>query len=528
MRLFRTAAVGLGALAVIAVAAHAAGYFPGWPIVGGTTYCTSSAGTGAGTGSSTFSSTTPTGQFGQGAVGQNGTFTNPCNVYTSAGPGSLTGEELIPADTQLASGQNPQTVLIPSGLLGNSVNRLIGGDMTTNLTQRLNTTKGIAALAGISPTAAVMTADRWWVIAPAATVTATIDSGTTAVIPGFNNTKALRIARTSAGTAGIICTGQTLDKAASAPLIGNNAVFSFYESNGAGQSATNGSITVNIDYTSAADTAGTQATLGYAGGNGSKFALGDAGQSGTPTNYTNAVAGFSLGVTPGVQPGTVNNPGTIASGIATIPASTTWTRYAVYAPIPVNVPGTTTAVTSVSVSICFTPTATTSITTDYIEINGMQLEAKPSTVTASMPVGVTGPTTFERRLASVELLYQYSYLYFLYESQSLVTPVPFASCTTTTSTTAGVCNVSFPVPMRIVPAMQYTNGFQAFTSTGYTTLGALGGLATYTNTVTTVPNNTGVMMTITATTLPAVGSVNFLMQLGTTSATGIISASAEP
>ena len=125
-------------------------------------------------------------------------------------------------------------------------------------------------------------------------------------------------------------------------------------------------------------------------------------------------------------------------------------------------------------------------------------------------------------------MYQYSYLYFLYESQTLVASVPFTSCTTTTSTTAGLCNVSFPVPMRIVPALKYTDGFQMFTSTAYTAIGALSSLATYTNTITTVPSNTGFMFKATASTLPAVGTANFLMQLGTSSSTGIISASAEP
>ena len=280
---------------------------------------------------------------------------------------------MIPADT---GGNNPATIYIPASVLGSSTNRLIGGDMTTNLAQRLSTAKGVTALATLSPTAAVMTADRWWVIAPAAGVTVTIDStASSAVIPGFNNTKALRVARTSSGAAGIVCVGQTLDKAASFPLIGNNAVFSFYEENGSTQSATGGNITVNIDYTSAADTAGTQATLGFAGGNGSKFALGDAGQAGTPTNYTNAVTGLSSGTT-----------GSITSGVATIKASTAWNRYSVWAAIPTNVPGTTTPVTSVSVSICWTPTATTAVATDYIEINGMQLEAKPG-ATSLIPSG---------------------------------------------------------------------------------------------------------------------------------------------
>lgn len=499
----RSAAVGLGALLVSASLVWAAGNYLTYPIVGNPSFCASTV-----TGAGGLGGVTGQGQASTGSI---------CAQTVPAGPTGLTGVELVPADTQ--SGTNPATVTIPTSLLGSAINRLVGGDMTTNLAQRLATTKGIAALASTSPTAAIITADRWWVIAPAAGVTTTIDStAATAVIPGLNNTKALRVARTSSGAAGIVCVGQTLDQAAAMPLIGNNAVFSFYESNGATQSATNGNITVNIDYASASDTAGTQATLGFAGGNGSLFALGDVGLlSAGPTNMTRAIAGFSPGTT-----------GSVSAGVATIPASATWTRYAVYAPIPVNIPGTTTPVTEVSVSICWTPIATTAVATDYIEINGMQLEAKPSTVTASMPAGVVSPTPFTRRPAGDEALYQYAYLYFNYESQSLVAPVPYTSCTTTTSTTAGVCNVGFPTAMRITPAVKFTNGFQAFTSTAYTTLGALAGLAVYSNTLGTVASPTGFMMTMTASTLPAVGTANFLMSLGTSSATGIISASAEP
>jgi hypothetical protein len=82
--------------------------------------------------------------------------------------------------------------------------------------------------------------------------------------------------------------------------------------------------------------------------------------------------------------------------------------------------------------------------------------------------------------------------------------------------------------MRITPAVKYTAGFQAFTSTAYTAIGAMAANATYSNTLVTVPSNLGVMFSFTATTLPAVGTVNYMMQLGTSSATGIVVASAEP
>lgn len=479
--LLTAAFVGAGIAAAIG-----AGAFNGYPIVGdnGATTCLS---------------------FGNGGV---------CNQFSPVGPNSITGEELIPADTGL---NNPATVNIPVSLLGNSVNRLIGGDMTTNLNQRPSTVKGVASLATLSPTAAVITADRWWTIAPAAGVTVTIDStAATAVIPGLNNTKALRLARTTSGAAGNMCIGQTLDAAASQPLIGNNAVFSFWESNGPAMSAAGGNITVNVDYTSAADAVATQATLGFAGANGSLFALGDVGLlSAGPTNMTRAIAGASSGTT-----------ATVTSGVATIAGSTTWTRYAVYAPIPVNVPGTTTPVTSVSVSICFAPVLTTAITTDWIEVNGMQLEAKPSTVTALRPNGVTSPSAFERRSAAVEQALSQYYWYYNFEAQVAGGITTVASCANT-STTIMNCFLQFPVQQRLAPVVKYTAGFQGFTTTGYTAVGACTTLAASASYV-TVPSNFGVLINCTAGTLPAAGTANQLTTLGTTSSTGIISASSEP
>ena len=497
MNVIKRLAAGVGVLALTSgqiLPVTAAGLFPGFPVSGGTSYCAAYAG-------------------------------GVCVSTVPAGP-QMSGEELVPADTGLSQGQGPQTVLMPISALTLpfDVNRLVGGDFNVNLAQRLATTKGIASLAGITATAATMTADGWWVygLASSSNITVTLASGSTEVLPALGTTKALRLARTASTTGSVECLGQTLDQNQAAPLIGSNAVFSFYELNGAGMSATGGNFTAQISYSSNAAAAGTQATLGYAGSVGSKYAVGtNAATFGTggPTNQTAAAPIASA------------TSGTIGTnGFVTIPGSTTWTRYVVAAPIPATIPNTTTAVTDVSVQICFTPTLTSAsaATTDWIELQGLQLEAKPATATANLPYGVTTPSPFERRPASVEALIDYSYWYYRFEDQALVSPVTGTACTTTTSTTAGACVLTYPVPMRIAPAVKYTDGFQAFTSTAYTTLGALSSLATYNNTLTTVPNNLGTMFSFAATTLPAVGTQNFLMNLGTSSATGIISASAEP
>ncbi len=513
LRSLRGGLLTLACLMVAPVGLWAAGNWSTLPIVGSPAVCVSNV---SGTGG-------PSAPYLIVPDNTQGTTQGICGQMMPAGPASLTGSELIPADTGLTGGQPPQTVVIPSGLLGAASNRIIGGDFDTNLAQRLNTTKGVTALATLSPTAAVITADRWWVVAPAAGVTATIDSTvSSSTVPALNNTKALRIARTTSGAAGVVCVGQTLDAQAASPLLGNNAVFSFWEKNGAGQSATNGNITVNIDYTTVADGAGTQATLGYAGVNGSLFAQLDTG--GTITGLTNATQGVT-----GLSPGTT---GTVIAGLtsgsaAQIPASTTWTRYAVYANIPTTLTSSNTPVTEVSVSICFTPTATTAITTDYIELEGLQLEAASSVATVNMPAGIVSPKAFQRRDAVTEHGLEYYYWYFNYESQTLVAPVAGTSCLDVT-TSLGACVLTFPVQMRITPAVKFTDGFQLFTSTAYTTLGAGSSLAVYTQTVTSVPSPSAIAFKLSATTTPAAGTANWLFSLGTSSATGIISASAEP
>ena len=240
--------------------------------------------------------------------------------------------------------------------------------------------------------------------------------------------------------------------------------------------------------------------------------------TGGPTSQTAAVATLVAGT-----PGTIG-----ANQFVTIPESTTWGRDAVSFAIPATIPGTTTAVTDVSVQVCFTSqtistTSNYAAATDWIELQGLQLEAKPAVATANFPNGIQSPSLFERRPASIEALIDYSYWYYNFESQSLVAPV--ASCENTATTVAN-CLIAFPVPMRIAPAMQYTAGFQAFAQVGETSLSACSALATA-STLTTVPSQTGVLVGCTAS-VGAAGTANQLLSLGTTSSTGIISASALP
>src|SRR5262245_32904679 len=92
MTKLRSFALAAGLCVAAAATAFAAGLFPNFPIVGGAAYC---------------------GGYSTGVAGQ------VCTVNVPAGPTALTGNELIPADTQLSQGQAPQTVLLtPRSLNG--------------------------------------------------------------------------------------------------------------------------------------------------------------------------------------------------------------------------------------------------------------------------------------------------------------------------------------------------------------------------------------------------------------------------
>ena len=84
------------ALAGSITTAYAAGLFPDFPVVGSPTYCAGSSNSATGT-----------------IIG----LVTGCPSQVPAGPSIVTGNEQIPADTRLASGANPQTVLIPMASL---------------------------------------------------------------------------------------------------------------------------------------------------------------------------------------------------------------------------------------------------------------------------------------------------------------------------------------------------------------------------------------------------------------------------
>lgn len=138
MKTFRKIALAAGLVIAVPLIAFATGLFPGFPIVGGAAYCTS---------------------FVMNPI--TGLPTTTCNgPQTPAGPTVITGNELIPADTGLASGQAPQTVLLkPAGIGAGPYQYaapLTGASLTLTAQQRrliLEPAGTIAALTVVWPAA---------------------------------------------------------------------------------------------------------------------------------------------------------------------------------------------------------------------------------------------------------------------------------------------------------------------------------------------------------------------------------------
>lgn len=296
-----------------------------------------------------------------------------CVSTIPAGPSALTGLETIPADTNAAQGVAPQTVKVPITYFTGVDNRnsIVGGDFATNLWQRGT------SFASVSPSTASFTADRWAVYSSGNITTVNKQTGSTDVIPNAGLLASMRVVRPSGTNTTSICVSQLLDAKASAKFLGNNAVLSFYAQAGAGYLQTNDAITATIAYHTTTDSA-------TGGANTLTFA------AGTITGYTAVTAQSPFTLT-----------STIASGVATIPLTTSFARYAVTAAIP-NLNASGTQVTGVGISICTGAyPASTGVAGDWFEIAGVQLETGSSLLVS--------PRGFERRLAGIEEAMQLYY-----------------------------------------------------------------------------------------------------------------------
>lgn len=403
----RAAALAAGT-ACVAYVAIAAGVFPGFPIVGQGSYCASTVGNSG-------SATGVPGGGGGGVTGQGAPAGSPCSQTVPAGPSTLTGNELILADTELASGVQPQSVSIPTGLMiagtgaSNNTNALIGSDFGQALWQR-----GTTPLSAATPSSAALGADGWYNIELAGSIsTITVSKQTGAADVPSNSLGSARIQRVASqtGTAPV-CTGQLVDNVSSSVFPGKTAIFSVDMFAGATFSPTAGNVSMVIAYHSAADV--TSGAANAQGTNTATFASSVAGTQNI-TNYTEAV----------------NTP---------TPISATWTRYSVAAAIPLNVPGTTTSVTGIGVKLCFTPVGTAGAT-DFFEFTKAQLEARFGTS--------IGPSKYTHAVTSDEWARELARYFQLTENGNSATPV-YASGQATTTNGFNIV-LPFQTNMRITP-----------------------------------------------------------------------------
>ncbi len=358
----RLAVAALVAAVGISTTAYAAGIFSTMPQVGNPSFCGSTV--------------TGTGSLG-GVTGQGqGTTGSICGQTIPAGPPALTGNELIPADTQIVGGPT-QTVTIPSGMIGATfgTNALVGADFGQALWQR-----GTTPISVVSPTAAVYGPDGWYASSATSTVTVSKQTGSTDVFAG--TLASARIARpANTVQTGQIQFGQLLPNDSSSRFPGNNAIFSCYLQSGANFSPTNGTVSMLIAYHSAADT--TSEAANGQGTNTATFAS-SAGATQNITNYIEAVS-------------------------SPVAVTGSWVRYSVAAAIPTVIPNTTTAVTGVGVKLQWTPVGVAGAN-DWLEVADCQIESRAGSS--------VGPSNFNRRSLAEEYSLELSRFYQITEAGS--------------------------------------------------------------------------------------------------------------
>lgn len=401
----RTALAAALLAAVGSSFAIANGMWPTLPIVGQPSFCAAFIGQGPQTG---------------GATGNAPTLTT-CAQTVPAGPTGLTGNENIPADTELAGGANPQTVTIPVGLLAPGAvyqgsyaspkNLLRNGDISVNPFQR-----GTSQAADISNTLTYGPDAFAFLGGASSAINWSSQTGATDIVAGQFN-KSVRFQRKSANAdTAQICQVNVLPSQDSQPLQGQKFVYSFWALPGANFSPTQGNLVVKV----AAGTGSNQSAATFV--------------AGTWTNQTNEIVAAGSSSTTFV--------GSVATATATFTAlptgsTATWTQYWVSGTIPSAIAGS--AVTQVGTEICFTPVGTAGAN-DWIETSNHQLE-----IVAGSAIT---PTAFEHRTAQGALTEAQRFFTIVTEPASGVNSPIWSTATAATTAQGGY---QFPVEMRTAP-----------------------------------------------------------------------------
>ena len=345
-------------------------------------------------------------------------------AYAATWP--LTGNELFPADTTLAQGQQPQTELVSAaqiqGLAASGpslLNAIIGGVSDSNLFQRCSTTQ-----TAVTTTYTYGCADRWAIWAANDSIKLLKDTTAGDITTGYNSM--YKFSRTTNNGGGQNCMGQVIESTLVYPFQGQTAELDFHLYTGATYPATTGALTAYI-------VTGTSADEGF-----QKFA------------YTvNAGGGGSTAWTGGV----IQNAAVVPTSVQTV---STASRLAAFANIPTNAK-------EIGVAICWTSPNATAGANDYIAVNGIQLirtnaalksYANNSVVYVSGNASSPQMTSIQRRLPSDEALAEERYLYVIPESGTTgVVNGSYGFYDTTTTCTIGF---QLPAVMRTTPTILTT------------------------------------------------------------------------
>ena len=292
-----------------------------------------------------------------------GIFTPGMPLYT----GPFTGNEVVPIDTNLPSGTNPESAGVPisamiAGLSDptNLRNLLDGGDFGTNPFQRGTSFTTIAA----TPT---YTADRWNLVGGTGsnlTAAQTAMTPGTAGAPGLFNSS-LNINRPTSNAVVLpVVLSQLLETVDVYRLRGQQVTLSFWALANAAFSAVGSALNVGLAVgTGTNEGIGTLTTqfLGGVTGGGTAWT----GFAPIAPTAAQLRAGQLV-----ANPQTTWVTGTAFVNSVTQPISTVWTRYQGTFTVPLTA-------TELGIYFGYAPVGTTATTTDGFQIAGVQLEVGP-------------------------------------------------------------------------------------------------------------------------------------------------------
>ncbi len=323
--------------------------------------------------------------------------------------GNMTGNETLPLDTNLPSGQNPQSEKVNLRQLNAYLrstgdgyyNAIIGGDFATNLWQR-------GTSIGSITTTALYTADRFFAWSGTST-TLSVAQSTTAAELNTGYTMGAKVSRTGTGVVQS-CFAQVVESGMASAYQGATAELDFYAASGAGFSAAGSLLQVYIITGTVADEGSSKMAFGLNGGGGGSTAW---------TGQASTLAG------------------SVSIGQSTLG------RYVAVATIPAGTK-------EIGVALCWTPVGA-SPSNDFVTFSGIQL-ARNSGLSGQagtvQSTAVAQASAFERRPAGLETTLQQRYYVSVSEPAASISVAPSGQGA---STTTCVLSIPFPNPMRSAP-----------------------------------------------------------------------------